>query len=777
MIIANAALFEDLRQDSLAQQMEQQRMKQQQMKQQQMERQIEQQMEQEFHNDQQLTIEQVNSQNPEPQQSNHNHSPTNSVMSFAISERHHGILYFPEEKERNRRRYSPVKQSPLSNSKPWPTSPTRLTPRDYLNKHNHAGPVLSPNNNKTNVKTSVKSIVETNVASAPPLTTRTNTHNNSSSSFSSSRATKSIESPTWAKPLRRVVVSPRASPKSPRTAPPRRRLRDPDGTVTVHRTMQIVNRSTTRRPRAESARQSSRELPPEIDSGLLMEQKLFARAKKRDQRLIMAKEKREKANRERIERIERDIESREKRATHSLKRQERKMELERELRLLGRQERTEQNMRKYWKQRRRKAVNVVQKKIPHDDTTFIDAGTGRSRGKSAQRRRNNYDENIEEIDGCLLYGSNGVRRNIHAVHTSGLDMVKRIASEEADRVKSILTKADQEDLRSESIMMRRKTARQKQADYRAKMKRSMAGVHENEPKRDVTKSINMKMMNRFKTRETVAEFAERKARSELSSAGASIMNTLSPRSPRLMRSPRTADGSSINNNYGLNNGGIIVPRRSARATTMGVDNQFDYAGMHQYRNSTLNVPEGGYISGDQQIGATKPPVHNNNQYFIPLGGGPVDELPSQHGGGVHAWNYEKSYSRDPTPEFGKPSSQQQQQAIQQQQQQLLMQQQQQQQQQQIEMQQMQSQHPGFQVTNTIIQASYGVPCWYYIDPTGIEQGPFDDLQMRQWYENGFFTNHLKMKRGDTSSYQPLIDIFENLEIDAFQSGCGPCPPQ
>ena len=82
---------------------------------------------------------------------------------------------------------------------------------------------------------------------------------------------------------------------------------------------------------------------------------------------------------------------------------------------------------------------------------------------------------------------------------------------------------------------------------------------------------------------------------------------------------------------------------------------------------------------------------------------------------------------------------------------------------------------GEYVTNQIIQESYGVSCWYYIDPTGVEQGPFDDLQMRQWYENGFFTNDLKMKRGATKQYVPLRDMFVHLDQEAFQPGCGPCP--
>lgn len=56
--------------------------------------------------------------------------------------------------------------------------------------------------------------------------------------------------------------------------------------------------------------------------------------------MIEAKERRERANEERLQRIESEIEGREKRAIHSLKKKERKAELERELRLMEKQERT-----------------------------------------------------------------------------------------------------------------------------------------------------------------------------------------------------------------------------------------------------------------------------------------------------------------------------------------------------------------------------------------------------------------------------------------------------
>ena len=46
---------------------------------------------------------------------------------------------------------------------------------------------------------------------------------------------------------------------------------------------------------------------------------------------------------------------------------ERKSELERELRLMEKQERTEQNMRKYWKERRGKVVRTVGKHVDVGD--------------------------------------------------------------------------------------------------------------------------------------------------------------------------------------------------------------------------------------------------------------------------------------------------------------------------------------------------------------------------------------------------------------------------
>ena len=74
----------------------------------------------------------------------------------------------------------------------------------------------------------------------------------------------------------------------------------------------------------------------------------------------------------------------------------------------------------------------------------------------------------------------------------------------------------------------------------------------------------------------------------------------------------------------------------------------------------------------------------------------------------------------------------------------------------------------------VVAQSYGVMCWYYIDPNGVTQGPFDDMQMQQWNENGYFTPDLMMKRGDHSDFVPLGQLFQNLQV-AFQPGEGPVP--
>jgi hypothetical protein len=715
-------------------------------------------------------------------------SPTNSVASFAVSERHHGVLFFPDEKEkRSMRKFpissSPVRKSPLHSVRPWPDSPQ--------------SPLVSGRLSKTKQQKQRVTL---------PLSPRSiNSPHNAiitHQKFVKKETPPAPRSPgTWAEPLRVVRVSPtyennsgQSSPiLSPRSAPPRRRERIPNSDAS-HKTLQIISRSEnqhvitsnitdtatttttatytnqtnhnkTPTRRSESARQARRHgvvngngisSPPE-DASLLAQEKLFARARARDRRLILAKQRREEANRARVEKIEQDIQGREKRAVSSLQRQERKSELERELRLLEKQERMEQNMRKYWKQRRSKVVRTVGKNM--DVESFKSPKKSRRpRPGSGVSVRSNESDRVEGEDSYVLYALGGKRRNVRAVHNSGLDMVKRIAQEEAQRVSSIVHQAAQAEMRSASLAEKKKMGLQKQADYRAKMARSKAGLYDDPT--HLTAASNMKMARKFKKRETVAEFAQRRARSGLSSAGASIMNSLSPRSPRQQQySPRSTTAGA---------GSIRVPRRSALATNAGANN----VSSRFMRQQPSVAPTNGYMNNNEIEGTIRPlpPVH---PHYVPSGGGPVEQLPQQRVGGTHAWNYEAT-SRDPTPvEWGMPTKYDQN----------------------VQQQQPCEQAPpsekrndgvggggmqedysyGAQMTNNIVQESYGVPCWFYVDPQGIGQGPFDDLQMRQWFENGFFTPDLKMKRGVTSAFLPLGQIFPNLDHEAFQPGCGPCP--
>ena len=64
-----------------------------------------------------------------------------------------------------------------------------------------------------------------------------------------------------------------------------------------------------------------------------------------------------------------------------------------------------------------------------------------------------------DTESYVLYALGGKKRNVHAVHTSGLDMVKRIAQEEAQRVSAIVHQAAQLEMRSATIAERKRTGK------------------------------------------------------------------------------------------------------------------------------------------------------------------------------------------------------------------------------------------------------------------------------------------------------------------------------
>ena len=76
---------------------------------------------------------------------------------------------------------------------------------------------------------------------------------------------------------------------------------------------------------------------------------------------------------------------------------------------------------------------------------------------------------------------------------------------------------------------------------------------------------------------------------------------------------------------------------------------------------------------------------------------------------------------------------------------------------------------------TEVLEPYGSMCWYYVDVSGIAQGPFTDHQMLGWHRGNFFTADLRMRRGlNNPSFELLGTLFPNFER-AFESGEGPCP--
>ena len=203
------------------------------------------------------------------------------------------------------------------------------------------------------------------------------------------------------------------------------------------------------------------------------------------------------------------------------------------------------------------------------------------------------------------------------------------------------------------------------------------------------------------------------------------------------------------------------------------------------RSSALNGHDGG--SGSTFMSPRVEDV--DKRHFAPVPGGPMDELPPQRhaNAGPHVWNFEEQDAHDRRRQSEEellmnPHDQQHTKYDQ----------------------YVTSQHDslsgasertaavvdsvGEVITSkpssgsgsgsgsaTLIADAYGVPCWYYVDSSGIGQGPFDDMQMRQWYVNDFFAYDLKMKRGIKTTFQTLENIFENCLDDAFQPNFGPCP--
>ena len=110
--------------------------------------------------------------------------------------------------------------------------------------------------------------------------------------------------------------------------------------------------------------------------------------------------------------------------------------------------------------------------------------------------------------------------------------------------------------------------------------------------------------------------------------------------------------------------------------------------------------------------------------------------------------------------------QQQQQQLQQQQQQQLQQQQLQQQQQQQQQQQEERQRQ-LQQQQQQLQPPANIE-WFYADPQGLVQGPFDSGSMRRWLEGGYFKLHLPIKLKHWPTFYPLGGVFPD-PAEAFRA--------
>ncbi|XP_048718666.1 GRB10-interacting GYF protein 2 isoform X4 [Caretta caretta] len=64
--------------------------------------------------------------------------------------------------------------------------------------------------------------------------------------------------------------------------------------------------------------------------------------------------------------------------------------------------------------------------------------------------------------------------------------------------------------------------------------------------------------------------------------------------------------------------------------------------------------------------------------------------------------------------------------------------------------------------------------WYYKDPQGEIQGPFSNQEMAEWFQAGYFTMSLLVKRACDESFQPLGDIMKMWGRVPFTPG--PAPP-
>uniref|UniRef100_A0A3P8YBX2 GYF domain-containing protein n=1 Tax=Esox lucius TaxID=8010 RepID=A0A3P8YBX2_ESOLU len=65
--------------------------------------------------------------------------------------------------------------------------------------------------------------------------------------------------------------------------------------------------------------------------------------------------------------------------------------------------------------------------------------------------------------------------------------------------------------------------------------------------------------------------------------------------------------------------------------------------------------------------------------------------------------------------------------------------------------------------------------WFYKDPQGEIQGPFSTVEMCEWFQAGYFTMTLLVKRGCDEGFQPLGDVIKLWGRVPFSPGPSPPP--
>lgn len=66
--------------------------------------------------------------------------------------------------------------------------------------------------------------------------------------------------------------------------------------------------------------------------------------------------------------------------------------------------------------------------------------------------------------------------------------------------------------------------------------------------------------------------------------------------------------------------------------------------------------------------------------------------------------------------------------------------------------------------------------WFYRDPQGALQGPFNTAEMAEWFEAGYFAMNLLVKRGCDEVFHPLGELIKRWGCIPFLSAPQKQPP-